>query len=111
MLTIVSQRGVVFFRSQEITQKQQEQLATRLGELSGKPITSKLHIHPLTAEFSEFGDFISIIDSEFNRISHGAEIDDKSLLASAGWHSEYHTQRRRLMVVLHLKRLRAIMRF
>lgn len=86
---LVSQRGVVFFRSQEITQKQQQILATRLGELSGKPSTSKLHIHPLTAEFGEFGDFISVIDSEFNRIAHDAEIDDQSLLASGGWHSEF----------------------
>jgi len=85
---LVSQRGVVFFRGQEITTKEQEQLGTKLGELSGKPSTSKLHIHPLTAEFSELGDFISVISSDFNRISHDAEIDDKSLLASSGWHAE-----------------------
>lgn len=85
---VVSQRGVVFFRSQDITVRQQEQLGTRLGELSGKPATSKLHIHPLTAEFSEFGDYISVISSEFNRISHDADIDDKSMLASGGWHAE-----------------------
>jgi Taurine catabolism dioxygenase TauD, TfdA family len=86
---LVSQRGVVFFRSQDITVRQQEQLGTRLGELSGKPTTSKLHIHPLTAEFSEFGDYISVISSEFNRIPHDADIDDQSLLASGGWHAEY----------------------
>lgn len=91
----MSQRGVVFFRDQDITAKQQEQLATRLGELSGKPATSKLHIHPLTAEFSEFGDFISVIDANFNQIRDvendtGYDYDDKSLLASNGWHSEYH---------------------
>jgi len=85
---LVSQRGVVFFRSQDITVRQQEQLGTRLGELSGKPATSKLHIHPLTAEFSEFGDYISVISSEFNRISHDADIDDKSMLASGGWHAD-----------------------
>jgi alpha-ketoglutarate-dependent taurine dioxygenase len=69
--------------------KQQEQLGTRLGELSGKPATSKLHIHPLTEEFSEFGDYISVISAEFNRIPHDEDFDDKSLLASGGWHSEY----------------------
>jgi hypothetical protein len=79
----------VFFRSQDITIKQQEQLGTRLGELSGKPETSKLHIHPLTEEFSEFGDYISVISAEFNRIPHDEDFDDKSLLASSGWHSEY----------------------
>ena len=94
MLISVSQRGVIFFRDQEITPKQQEQLATRLGELSGKPATSKLHIHPLTAEFSELGDFINVITSDFNQIrdvdyDSGYDNDDKSLLASNGWHSEY----------------------
>lgn len=88
VLILVSQRGVVFFRSQEITSKQQEKIGIKLGELSGKPSTSKLHIHPLTAEFSEFGDYISVISSEFNRISHDADLDDRSLLASGGWHSE-----------------------
>jgi hypothetical protein len=86
----VSQRGVVFFRSQEITSKQQERIGIKLGELSGKPSTSKLHIHPLTEEFSEFGDYISVISAEFNRISHDADLDDRSLLASGGWHSEYN---------------------
>ena len=60
-----------------------------MGELSGKPATSKLHIHPLTSEFSENGDYISVISSEFNRISHDADLDDRSLLASSGWHTEY----------------------
>lgn len=90
----MSQRGVVFFRDQDITAKQQEQLATRLGELSGKPATSKLHIHPLTAEFSETGDFISVITSDFNQIrpvgNDGYDGEDKSELASNGWHSEYN---------------------
>jgi alpha-ketoglutarate-dependent taurine dioxygenase len=80
---------VVFFRAQEITTKQQEELGTRLGELSGKPATSKLHIHPLAAEFSENGDYISVIDADFNPISHDADLDDRSLLASRGWHAEY----------------------
>jgi alpha-ketoglutarate-dependent taurine dioxygenase len=93
LICLVSQRGVVFFRNQEITTKQQEELGTRLGELSGKPATSKLHIHPLTAEFSENGDYISVIDADFNRISHDEDIDDRSLLASSGWHAEYFALR------------------
>ena len=88
VLITVSQRGVVFFRSQEITTKQQEQIGIKLGELSGKPSTSKLHIHPLTEEFSEFGDYVSVISAEFNRITHDADLDDRSTLASDGWHSE-----------------------
>jgi hypothetical protein len=56
LAALVAQRGVVFFRAQHITQKQQEELVQRLGELSGKPETSKLHIHPFTPENSNLGD-------------------------------------------------------
>jgi hypothetical protein len=38
---VVSQRGVVFFRSQDITVPDQKVLARKLGELSGKPEISK----------------------------------------------------------------------
>ncbi|CAI6088485.1 unnamed protein product, partial [Clonostachys chloroleuca] len=38
---LISQRGVVFFRSQNITVSDQKALARKLGELSGKPETSK----------------------------------------------------------------------
>ncbi|RYP44300.1 hypothetical protein DL768_009225 [Monosporascus sp. mg162] len=44
-----SQRGVAFFRKQDgITTDPQKELAQRLGELTGKPATSKLHIHPVS---------------------------------------------------------------
>jgi len=33
---IVSQRGVVFFRDQEVTAEEQKELVQRLGELSGE---------------------------------------------------------------------------
>jgi alpha-ketoglutarate-dependent taurine dioxygenase len=83
----VSQRNVVFFRNQEITIEQQKSLGTRLGELSGKPSTSKLHIHPLTPEFSELGDHVTVISSANFQKYRGNE--DLSKLASTGWHSEY----------------------
>jgi hypothetical protein len=38
----VSQRGVVFFRNQNIDVDQQKLLGQRLGELTGKPETSKV---------------------------------------------------------------------
>ncbi|RYP49212.1 hypothetical protein DL769_011110 [Monosporascus sp. CRB-8-3] len=42
---IVSQRGIVFFRKQDgITNGLRKELVQRLGELTGKPATSKLHI-------------------------------------------------------------------
>lgn len=41
-MTIVSQRGVVFFRNQNIDSDQQKVLGQKLGELTGKPATSKV---------------------------------------------------------------------
>lgn len=46
-INLVSRRGVVFFRKQNIEIEDQKLLAQRLGELTGKPETSKLHVHPL----------------------------------------------------------------
>lgn len=64
----ISRRGVVFFRKQDdLTIDLQKQLAQRLGELSGKPSTSKLHIHPVVNSGRTLGgkdDEISVIASE-----------------------------------------------
>jgi hypothetical protein len=38
----VSQRGVVFFRNQDITVEDQKILGQKLGELTGKPASSKV---------------------------------------------------------------------
>ncbi|RKU39824.1 hypothetical protein DL546_001119 [Coniochaeta pulveracea] len=63
----ISQRGVVFFRKQDnITDDLQKELIQRLGELSGKPSTSKLHIHPVSNAAREDNgkdDEISVISS------------------------------------------------
>jgi len=40
--TSVSQRGVVFFRNQDINIEDQKVLGQKLGELTGKPETSKV---------------------------------------------------------------------
>ncbi|SPO07221.1 related to JLP1 - Fe(II)-dependent sulfonate/alpha-ketoglutarate dioxygenase [Cephalotrichum gorgonifer] len=64
---IVSQRGVVFFRKQDdITDDLQKELVQRLGELSGKPSTSGLHIHPVSNSGRGLSkdDEISVISSE-----------------------------------------------
>jgi hypothetical protein len=39
---IVSQRGVVFFRNQSLNIEEQKVLGTKLGELTGKPESSKV---------------------------------------------------------------------
>lgn len=63
LATLVSQRGVVFFTNQTIGIEQQKELGARLGELSGKPATSKLHKHPISETTSELGAEVSIISS------------------------------------------------
>jgi alpha-ketoglutarate-dependent taurine dioxygenase len=42
ILDTVSQRGVVFFRNQSLTVDEQKILGQKLGELTGKPETSKV---------------------------------------------------------------------
>ncbi|CAI6090566.1 unnamed protein product [Clonostachys chloroleuca] len=44
---LVSQRGVIIFRNQKISIDQQKLLTNKLGELTGRPETSKLHKHIL----------------------------------------------------------------
>jgi len=84
--TLVSHRGVVFFTDQDIEIEQQKELATRLGELSGKPETSKLHKHPISEDTSELGTEVSVISST-GGISR-PEINTTTKLASNGWHSD-----------------------
>lgn len=64
---VVAERGVAFFRDQELTVVEQRELGRRLGELSGKPASSGLHVHPLTETTSELGNEISVISSERRR--------------------------------------------
>jgi alpha-ketoglutarate-dependent taurine dioxygenase len=43
---IVSTRGVVFLRNQELSLQEQKKFTQKLGELTGKPKEAGLHIHP-----------------------------------------------------------------
>lgn len=92
---LVSRRGVVFFRAQDgLNDDLQKELARRLGELSGKPSTSKLHIHPVSNSERENGgddNEISIISSvQAKKIYKGLTIDPSSKKQSGkdGWHSD-----------------------
>ncbi|SPJ71412.1 related to taurine dioxygenase [Fusarium torulosum] len=52
----ISQRGVVFFRAQNnLTNELQKKLVLRLGELTGRPSTSSLHIHPVLNSERDLG--------------------------------------------------------
>ncbi|KAF8888440.1 hypothetical protein CPB84DRAFT_1786066 [Gymnopilus junonius] len=86
LATLVSHRGVVFFTDQDLDIEQQKVLATRLGELSGKPKTSKLHKHPISEETSELGTEVSVISS-VGGIAR-PDITERSTRASTGWHSD-----------------------
>ena len=62
---VVSHRGVMFFKDQNIAiEQQQQKLAMRLGELTGKPATSKLHRHPLTPDGSVLGGNVLVVSSD-----------------------------------------------
>ena len=60
---LVSERGVVFFKAQDIKIADQLKLVDRLGKLSGKPESSGLHIHPISESTPEFGPEVSVISS------------------------------------------------
>ncbi|BEI79629.1 hypothetical protein CcaverHIS002_0101580 [Cutaneotrichosporon cavernicola] len=62
---LVSERGVVFFREADITPDEQKTLVQALGEVGGKPPSSKLHVHPLTLPGQVEGDEISIVSNKF----------------------------------------------
>ena len=78
---------MAFFRDQDLTIIEQRQLGTRLGELTLKPASSKLHAHPLTKDTSELGSEISIIDSG-RKSDYSYGHGDRTRLSSIEWHSD-----------------------
>ncbi|KAJ5165765.1 hypothetical protein N7492_006061 [Penicillium capsulatum] len=87
----VSQRGVVFFRKQDsLDNDLQKELVQRLGELSGKPSTSGLHIHPVAnseREHSVKDDEISVISSQ-QRQKLYLDRNTRKQSARREWHSD-----------------------
>ncbi|KAI2616399.1 taurine catabolism dioxygenase [Hypomontagnella submonticulosa] len=89
----ISQRGVVFFRSQDnLTNELQKYLVNRLGQLTGKPDDSTLHIHPVlnsTAEFGVDDNQISTISSlQRKKLFTHERQSDRRRYDSAQWHSD-----------------------
>ncbi|EXJ54952.1 uncharacterized protein A1O5_12863 [Cladophialophora psammophila CBS 110553] len=98
----VSQRGVVFFRNQNLNIEDQKILGAKLGELTGKPATSKLHRHALSNskrgiavdENGKLDDEVSVISSEQNRNFYKDRFTAHSkVLASQGWHADITFER------------------
>jgi alpha-ketoglutarate-dependent taurine dioxygenase len=97
----VSQRGVVFFRNQDIDIEDQKILGQKLGELTGKPETSKLHKHALSNskrgiavdENGKLDDEVSVISSEQNRKLYQGRFFGAKRIASEGWHADITFER------------------
>ncbi|KAK7214621.1 hypothetical protein V2G26_002624 [Clonostachys chloroleuca] len=93
---LTSQRGVVFFRNQKLDPDQLKLLAGKLGELTGKPSTSKLHRHALiesqkalaTEVNGKFDDEVWVISSHVMRNHFPARFNSLRPLASDEWHTE-----------------------
>ena len=99
---IVSQRGVVFFRDQDLPIEDQKVLGQKLGHLTGKPATSGLHRHALfnskrglkVDENGKLDDEVSVINSDQFRHLYGDRYKPTSqLLASEGWHADITFER------------------
>ncbi|CAI7600287.1 unnamed protein product [Penicillium manginii] len=89
----ISQRGVVFFRAQNnLNDDLQKKFVHRLGQLSGKPEDSTLHIHPVLNNTSEFGvkdAQVSTISSVIRkRMFRHQNQPNKRRYDSAQWHSD-----------------------
>ncbi|KAI0343710.1 taurine catabolism dioxygenase [Trametopsis cervina] len=82
---LVSQRGVVFFKSQNLTLSDQKQLGLRLGQLTGRPAESSLHKHPVTETTPELGSDTQVISS-MQGIARAGVI--RNTRASNGWHAD-----------------------
>lgn len=54
----ISRRGVVFFKGQDLSPGDQKYLTNRLGQLTGKPESSGLHIHPVYNSQPDNKDFV-----------------------------------------------------
>lgn len=83
----------MFFRKQdELDNETQKRLIQRLGELSGKPSTSKLHIHPVSNSGRTLGgkdDEISVISSEQAKTLYSDRFTRSAKQSSKeGWHSD-----------------------
>jgi alpha-ketoglutarate-dependent taurine dioxygenase len=86
---------VVFLRAQDgLTNELQKKLILRLGELTGRPSSSTLHIHPILNSERELGGSdpeVSTISSvQFNKFYKKTPVDELSpkKQTRASWHSD-----------------------
>ncbi|CAI6090585.1 unnamed protein product [Clonostachys chloroleuca] len=92
----VSRRGVVFLRKQQISTDQMKIVASKLGELTGKPSTSKLHRHAIAESQRElsvemngkFDDEVWLVASRIRRSHYAKKFQVLRDLASDEWHTD-----------------------
>ncbi|KAJ0134949.1 putative alpha-ketoglutarate-dependent sulfonate dioxygenase [Colletotrichum tanaceti] len=92
----IAERGVVFFRAQDnLTNELQKRLILRLGELTGRPADSGLHIHPILNSERELGGSdpeISTISSVQNEKYYRKPLEGENRSpkkqTTAQWHSD-----------------------
>ena len=93
LAVVISERGVVFFRKQDgLDNAAQKTLVQRLGELTGKPSTSTLHIHPVANAGRTLGgadNEISVISSVQNKQLYADRFNTTfRQSAKQNWHSD-----------------------
>ncbi|KAJ3415145.1 hypothetical protein HDV05_005425 [Chytridiales sp. JEL 0842] len=88
---LISRRGVVFFKSQNISTDSQKELVRLLGDLTGRPSQHGLHVHPFfTADAKGgLGDQVQVITSEFRELyAKDPILSLRSELGRSLWHSD-----------------------
>jgi hypothetical protein len=94
---VVSHRGVVFLRNQDLNIADQKNLAIKIGQLTGRPEISYLHKHPISNgkrglavnKDGKVDDEVTIMSSEQNKKMYKGRCGPSTKrLASEGWHSE-----------------------
>ncbi len=83
---------MVFFRSQtDLTDDLQKELISRLGQLSGRPVDSSLHVHPLTRYNAERDVNLNIITSDTSN-NPAEDIfkvqEDRPMGTRGSWHTD-----------------------
>jgi alpha-ketoglutarate-dependent taurine dioxygenase len=102
---IISHRGVVFLRDQELTLPEQKVFAQKLGALTGKPKESGLHVHPsvrakvdrVVHEEAQADPYAFLVSNRLWDVFFGkkklsaeeAKMAKRNSNGASQWHSEY----------------------
>lgn len=103
-LFLVAQRGVIVFKNQKnLTHDQQKYFTDRLGQLTGKPKDSGVHIHPINHTTNKDGEVdkeistiarnpANMLSKQTGVVASGGKALKKQSVAD-GWHSDIAFER------------------